>query len=346
MDKLSEEQRDLVVENMRLVHHIVKRYSTPVPTDEIVSAGYYGLVKASKTFNPDRGSKFSTYAGICITNSILDLLSEYKNKRRRALTSIDDPIVYDDKLGNLKVSDLYDDGERIEDDYIRKADTEELRFFIGLYLLDKSPRYTQIIRLRLQGKTHEVIAKELGISKSYISRILTRIERELTALKNKIDKTNGSYIKRYSVYEIERARYVLQDSWTIQIERSSFDPQPPLKNKSVHPSRPSVNFLQKGLCFNSDLVNLIDPDSEKLDIMFTKSSDTNGVIIFKFRKGDAPYFLQLKQSSSCCAYIESSSLTTWLKTHHIIPGRYSTCYYDDAESVLYVKVECAQDKTK
>lgn len=335
---MDEERSALVESHIRLVHHIAKRYKdSGIRRDDIVSSGYFALIKAANTFDPMKGTKFSTYAGICINNEILVLL---RRKRNKPLSL--DNYVFQDKKGNtMTYADIYDDGERIEDAIIQRSEIEERKLIIGLYLINKSPRYAQIIKLRLQGKTHQTIAEEIGISKSYISRILSKIEKELTSLKSKIDKTDGEYLfKKYSCTDIARAKKALQQEekieWIIQIERSSID----LKNKSVHAYSPSVSFLQKGLCFNSDLVKLIDPDSDRLNIILTKISDTEGVLVFNFSDSDSLYFLQKGKTSG--AHIESSGLTDWLFLHGVMPRRYTTCYYDETEQILYVKVECAQ----
>jgi RNA polymerase sigma factor (sigma-70 family) len=340
---MTEEQKNLIESNIRFVHHIIQNYKkTGIAYDELTSAGYFAITKAAKTFNPNSGHKFITYAGICIHNEISTLLKRH-NKRRKIM-SLDTPIISDGNGNESTIADLYDTGDRVEEDVLQRSEIEERKFIIGLYLINKSPRYANIIRLRLQNKTHDRIAKEIGISKSYISRILTKIEKELTALKNKIDRTNGEYIKRYSSSEIERAKRVLSvpECWVIQIERSCFD-IPATKNKSVHEFSPSVNFLKKGLCFNSDMINLIDPDSEKLDIMFTRTGDKEGVLVFKFLS-DASYFLKKHKSSR--AYIESAHLTEWIFQQGIQPRKYSTCFYDEAEKILYVKVDCALIETK
>jgi RNA polymerase sporulation-specific sigma factor len=343
MDKLTEEQIALVENNINFVHHIAKRFKeSNAQKDDIISAGYFGLVKAARTFKVEKGTKFTTYAGICINNSILDLLDDNRKKQRK-YASLDDPIINDAKGNHMTIADLYDDGERIEDEVFQRSEIEERKLIVGLYLINKSPRFAQIIKLRLQDKTHDAIAREIGISKSYISRILTKIEKELMTLKNRIDKTNGEYIKKYSPSDIAKAKAVLRDNapeWMIQIEQNSLDP----KNKSVHAFLPSVNFLQKRLSFNSDLMEMLDPDSRQMDIMFTKMSDINGVLVFRFRHSGASYFLQMEPNAGAC--IESVQLTDWLLENGIIPKRYTTCYYDDAERTLYIKVECTPNGKK
>lgn len=332
--KLTEEQKALIEHNVRLVPHIVKKQyaDSNARKDDIISAGYFGLVKAARTFNVDRGTKFTTYAGVCINNAILDLLEDNRKKQRHYM-SLDYPIIHDSKGNHSTVAELYDDGERTEDEIFQKFEIEERRLIIGLYLINKSTRYAHIIKLRLQNKTHEVIAKEIGISKSYISRILTRIEKDLSALKSRIDKTNGEYIKKYSPSDIVKANAIMKDNseWITQIDKSAMDDQKPL---------PSMSFLQKKLTFNSDLIKMIDPDSRQLDIMFTKVNDVDGVLVFKFRHSGAAYFLQMLPNAG--AFIDSTKLISWLSDRGIIPKRYTICYYDDIERTLYVKVECSK----
>jgi DNA-binding MarR family transcriptional regulator len=174
--------------------------------------------------------------------------------------------------------------------------------------------------------THEMIAQEIGISKSYISRILTRIEKELTAFKRKIDATDGQYYRRYTASDLEKARRVLDDppEWSIHIERDETRKQDAL----------SVNFQQKGIYFCSDIDDIIeDSDSNRVEIALTRNSASEGVVVFRFLQ-KAPYVIR-------DAKIENEKLIYWLSLQGLVPKRYTTCFYDDAELTLYVKVECA-----
>lgn len=337
-EKLTDEQKRIIEDNAALVGHIVKKFSdVRVTKSEFMSAGYFGLLKAARTFNPELGTKFSTYAGKCITNSILDLLGYAKRNYGRH-HSLDDAMIENSKGVISTYADMYDDGIRIEEEVLQKVELEERKLIIGLYLLNKSPRYAHIVRLRLQeGKTHEVIAQEIGISKSYISRILTKIEKELYALKRKIDITEGDYFKRYSAQDMLKAKHILDEppKWIIQIDSSSN-----IKDSVIF-FNPIVNFLHNSVSINKDLINLINPDSDQVEIMLTRTSDIDGIMVIKFRSSDTSYFFHAENSSAC---IESVKLTEWLLSNEVVFKKYNTCYYDDQERTLYVKVECAPNE--
>ena len=91
--------RDILIErNLRLVAHIVKKYiHSGKETDELISIGIIGLVKAVNTYNFDKGSRLATYAARCIDNELLMLMRGDKKRSREV--SLYDPIGTD-KEGN------------------------------------------------------------------------------------------------------------------------------------------------------------------------------------------------------------------------------------------------------
>lgn len=182
----------LVSHNMRLVVHIAKKYVDALDSSDMISIGSIGLLKAIETFKYDKGTQFATYASRCIENEIL--MAIRSNKKHKACVSITSTIGAD-KDGNEIT--LMDTLEEPEGDIALKAEKEEtareLRSILKKLLTKRE--YT-IIKYRYGLENCEIlpqreIAKMLGISRSYISRIetkvLSRIKEYLT--ENKIDLT-------------------------------------------------------------------------------------------------------------------------------------------------------------
>ena len=146
--------------------HIVKKFKNSLEADDLISVGTIGLIKAVDTFNAEKGSQFSTYASRCIENEILMLIRA--NKRHKDVISLNSPFI------NKK------DGEEVpfeENDYIEQFDNHFLVDRITKIIdekLDEREREVMKLRYGLYGgdtKTQNEVAKMLGISRSYISRI-------------------------------------------------------------------------------------------------------------------------------------------------------------------------------
>ena len=150
---------ELITHNLRLVVYLAKKYEgSGVPSEDMVSIGTIGLIKAVNTFTPERSIKLATYASRCIGNEILMYLRKSSNRRQEA--SIDENQV----------------GQRLEQD----AERASLRRSVE----QLSPRERQIMELRfglLDGveRTQKEVADAIGISQSYISRLEKRIIRQL-----------------------------------------------------------------------------------------------------------------------------------------------------------------------
>lgn len=163
----------LILHNMRLVAHVTKRYAnTKEETEELIQIGAIGLIKATDSYHPNKGSRFSTYAIRCIENEIL----MYFRGRKRIQTevSIFEPIGTD-KEGNAIL--LFDILEAGEEDIV-----EEMEFHDRINALQENlhlilePREYEVIvnRYGLFGKqemTQREIASIYNISRSYVSRI-------------------------------------------------------------------------------------------------------------------------------------------------------------------------------
>ena len=170
----------LVSHNMRLVVHISKKYVDALDPSDMISIGSIGLLKAIETFKFDKGTQFATYAARCIENEIL--MAIRANKKHKACVSLTSAIG-SDKEGNEIT--LVDTLEEPEGDVSIKVEKEacraELREIVRRVLDERE--YTIIkYRYGLDGcdvLPQREIAKLLGISRSYISRIETRVLEKL-----------------------------------------------------------------------------------------------------------------------------------------------------------------------
>ena len=181
-DKTS--RNKLVEHNLRLVSHIIKKYySNSSEQDDLVSIGTIGLIKAVSTFNYEKGTKFATYAARCIENEIL---MYFRNKKKYAQDiSLSEPIECDKDGNALSIMDIIADEKSISENIEEKLNFEKLYKVIDLEL---SPREKEIIYMRygLFGRksfTQREVAKKLGISRSYVSRIE---KKALETLKEKL----------------------------------------------------------------------------------------------------------------------------------------------------------------
>ena len=171
---------ELITHNLRLVVYLAKKYeSSGVPSEDMVSIGTIGLIKAVNTFTPERSIKLATYASRCIGNEILMYLRKSSNRRQEA--SIDEPLNVDGDGNELLLSDILGSDENQISQHLEQASERAVlrRAVEGL-----SPRERQIMELRFGltdgvERTQKEAADILGISQSYISRLEKRIIRTL-----------------------------------------------------------------------------------------------------------------------------------------------------------------------
>lgn len=162
----------LIEHNLRLVAHIVKKFeSSGADREDLISIGTIGLIKAINTFDLTKKIKLTTYAAKCIENEVLMFLRSTKNSRTEV--SLNDPIG-SDKEGNqiTLLETLGSDGAEVLDT-IESKDDERL-LHLSLKTLSPKERYIIIQRYGLCGAeehTQREIAVQLGISRSYVSRI-------------------------------------------------------------------------------------------------------------------------------------------------------------------------------
>lgn len=177
----------LIEYNLRLVAHMVKKYSTSVrDPEDLLSIGTIGLIKAIDSYNPDKGCKLAGYAAKCIENELLMSLRQEKKKNREV--SMYEPIGTDKEGNEIVIMDVISASgicpleKLINEDHLIKLPS----------CMDKilSPREYRIIQMRygLSGNpplTQKETAKHLGISRSYVSRIE---KRALGKLRGCLDK--------------------------------------------------------------------------------------------------------------------------------------------------------------
>ncbi len=175
-------REQLISHNMRLVAHIVKKYSGAAETDDLLSVGSIGLIKAINTFNPQKGTGLATYTARCIENEILMLLRA--NKKFKNDVSLSEPVGSDKDGNELTLIDLLFEKE---DEVFQKVDRSiEREKFIEHVKSVLSPREYTVICLRYGLKGHKTyaqreVAQILKISRSYISRIEKKALEKLKA---------------------------------------------------------------------------------------------------------------------------------------------------------------------
>lgn len=171
----------LVLHNLRLVAHVVKRYTLGEEgTDDLISIGTIGLIKAVNSFKPDYGSKFSTFAIRCIDNEILMYFRS--KKKRKGEISIFEPIGTDKEGNQIHLVDVLENNEPDIIENIEKKD--ELTIVIENLHQILTEQELEIIKKRygLWGTkeyTQKEIAQEIGISRSYVSRIEKRALKKM-----------------------------------------------------------------------------------------------------------------------------------------------------------------------
>lgn len=162
----------LVKHNMRLVAHIVKKYSGAAETDDLISVGSIGLIKAINTYQPGHGTTLATYTARCIENEILMLIRA--NKKHKNTLSLSDPVGMDKDGNELTLMDLlFEKEDCVFEQVERLVQREKLLKQIKGILSERE--YTIIcLRYALKGGIplpQREVANVMKISRSYISRI-------------------------------------------------------------------------------------------------------------------------------------------------------------------------------
>lgn len=176
--------RNILIErNLRLVAHIVKKYSgSGRETDELISVGIVGLVKAVNTYNFDKGSRLATYAARCIDNELLMLMRGDRKLAREV--SLYDPIGTDKEGNEINLLNIIEQtGEDVVEQMERRRYLNQLAVILPKVL---TPREYNVIVKRYglyghQETTQRELASQLGISRSYVSRIEKKALQKLKA---------------------------------------------------------------------------------------------------------------------------------------------------------------------
>lgn len=163
----------LIERNLRLVAHVIKKYQhLDEDTEDLISIGTIGLIKAIVTFDPQKNNRLGTYAARCIENEILMLLRSKRKLSREV--SLYEPIGTDYEGNEIQ---LYDIIEAKEDDaYTQVSLKENIQQLYHQVETLLSPRERLVLKLRYglydaEEYTQREVAKQLGISRSYVSRI-------------------------------------------------------------------------------------------------------------------------------------------------------------------------------
>ncbi len=179
-----QEAREILINrNMRLVAHVIKKYQSPdYEMEDLLSVGTIGLIKAVNTFDPNKGSRLATYAAKCVENEILMLFRAGKKFSREV--SIYDPIGTDKDGETVSLLDILEaEGKEALEQVILKQD---IRMLYEAYEQNLKDTEKTVIRMRYglfgsREHTQREIADEMGISRSYVSRIEKRAIEKLKA---------------------------------------------------------------------------------------------------------------------------------------------------------------------
>lgn len=182
LEKDMEARRILIEHNLRLVAHIVKKYDKGNDSDDLISIGTIGLIKGIDSFSNSHGTKITTYCARCIENEIL-MYFRSNNKNSKNI-SLNEAVGFDKDGNEITILDIL---KSPKPDYVDEIDKKDNIKLLLNYLDILNDREKEII-IRRYGlynnpeQTQKVIAKQLKISRSYVSRIekraLTKILRE------------------------------------------------------------------------------------------------------------------------------------------------------------------------
>ncbi len=169
-----EARNKLIEHNLRLVAHIVKKYESKGNTDDLISIGTIGLIKGIDSYRPQKKVKLTTYAAKCAENEILMYFRS--NKKYNNNISLNDVIGHDKDGGDITLIDVLK--EETESPVKTIEYNDNIRR-LSKYLTILNNRELEIIKMRYgllntKEKTQKEIAKKLGISRSYVSRIEKR----------------------------------------------------------------------------------------------------------------------------------------------------------------------------
>ena len=202
MEQGDQEARNLLIEhNLRLVAHIVKKFeNTGEDAEDLISIGTIGLIKAIESYSQGKGTKLATYAARCIENEILMHLRALKKTKKDV--SLHDPIGQDKEGNEISLIDvLKSESDDVIDMIQLNMELEKIKEYIDI-LDDREKEVivgvsVWICRMR---KHQREIAKELDISRSYVSRIekraLMKMFHEFYGLRKRKKQKNNVYCRQ------------------------------------------------------------------------------------------------------------------------------------------------------
>ena len=172
-----EEARNILIErNLRLVAHVSKKYAnTNIEQDDLISIGTIGLIKGINSFDSSKNIRLATYAARCIENEIFMFLRS--SKKTKSEVYLNEPIGKDKDDNEVTLLEVIETDERsIEDEIDLKIKIKKLYEKMKEVLKDRERNILEL-RFGLDGhepKTQNEIARSIGISRSYVSRIETK----------------------------------------------------------------------------------------------------------------------------------------------------------------------------
>lgn len=167
-------RRKLIEHNLRLVAHIIKKFDCKEENEDLISIGTIGLIKAINTYNQGKGTKLATYASRCIENEILMHLRSKKNKGE---VSLQEPIGVDKEGNEITLFDVLGSDP---DAVLNEVELEIAQEKLYKIIEKLRSREKKVLEMRFgipagERKTQKEIARELGISRSYVSRIEKKV---------------------------------------------------------------------------------------------------------------------------------------------------------------------------
>ena len=171
----------LIEHNLRLCAHIARKYTVPgCDADDLISIGTVGLIKGVGTFKPGTGTQLSTYCARCIENEILMCLRA--SQKRRGDVSLHEPIGVDGEGNEITLIDVLGTEEgAVHDEVERRVSLQSIRKLVQTQLHGRERTVLEMRYGLIDGQMHaqQEIAKRLGISRSYISRIEKKAMEQL-----------------------------------------------------------------------------------------------------------------------------------------------------------------------
>lgn len=165
--------RDILIKhNLRLVAHIAKKYQGAEDTDDLISVGSIGLIKAINTYSTDKGTQLSTYTARCIENEILMMLRA--NKKHKVVVSLSDPVGKDKDGNELTLMDILSEREENVLNTVENKILKDKFMEVISECLSKREYTILCLRYGLKGGrplAQREVAEIMKISRSYISRI-------------------------------------------------------------------------------------------------------------------------------------------------------------------------------